>query len=34
VITLDPSTAGPSPDRLLDALVGSGVALAVHSLLP
>jgi uncharacterized membrane protein YgaE (UPF0421/DUF939 family) len=34
VITLDPSTVGPSPDRLLDALVGSGVALAVHSLLP
>jgi uncharacterized membrane protein YgaE (UPF0421/DUF939 family) len=34
VITLDPSTAGPSPDRLLDALVGSGVALTVHSLLP
>ena len=34
VTTLDPSTAGPSPDRLLDALVGSGVALAVHSLLP
>lgn len=34
VITLDPSAAGPSPDRLLDALVGSGVALAVHSLLP
>lgn len=34
VVTLDPSTAGPSPDRLLDALVGSGVALAVHLLLP
>src|SRR5919107_5219765 len=34
VITLDPSTAGPSPDRFLDALVGCGVALAVHSLLP
>jgi uncharacterized membrane protein YgaE (UPF0421/DUF939 family) len=34
VITLDPSAAGPSPDRLLDALVGAGVALAVHSLLP
>jgi uncharacterized membrane protein YgaE (UPF0421/DUF939 family) len=34
VITLDPSTAGPSPDRFLDALVGCSVALAVHSLLP
>jgi uncharacterized membrane protein YgaE (UPF0421/DUF939 family) len=34
VITLDPSTAGPSPDRFLDAMVGCGVALAVHSLLP
>lgn len=34
VITLDPSTAGPSPDRFLDALVGCCVALAVHSLLP
>src|ERR687894_375677 len=34
VITLDPSTAGPSPDRFLDALVGCCVALAVHLLLP
>ena len=34
VITLDPSTAGPSPDRFMDALVGCLVALAVHSLLP
>ena len=34
VITLDPSTAGPSPDRFMDALVGCCVALAVHSLLP
>lgn len=33
VVTLDPSTAGPSPDRFLDALVGCFVALAVHSLL-
>lgn len=30
VITLDPSTAGPTPDRFLDALVGCCVALAVH----
>src|SRR3712207_6334862 len=28
-ITLDPSTTGLSPDRFIDALVGSGVALAV-----
>ena len=34
VITLDPSTAGPAPDRFLDALVGGCVALAVNSLLP
>lgn len=34
VVTLDPSTAGPAPDRFLDALVGSCVALAVHSLFP
>ena len=34
VITLDPSTAGPSPDRFMDALVGCCVALAVHLLLP
>ena len=34
VITLDPSTAGLSPDRFMDALVGCCVALAVNSLLP
>ncbi len=34
VATLDPSTAGPTPDRFLDALIGSSVALAVHWLLP
>lgn len=34
VATLDPSTAGPTPDRFLDALLGSSVALAVHWLLP
>lgn len=34
VVTLDPSTAGPAPERFLDALVGSGVALVVHSLFP
>lgn len=34
VVTLDPSTAGPAPDRFLDALVGSCVAFAVHSLFP
>ena len=34
VITLDPSTAGPTPDRFLDALVGCCVALAVHLLSP
>jgi hypothetical protein len=34
VVTLDPSTAGPAPDRFLDALVGSCVALTVHSLFP
>ncbi len=34
VVTLDPSTAGPTPDRFLDALVGCGVALGVHALSP
>ena len=34
VITLDPSTAGPAPDRFLDAFVGCCVALAVHLLSP
>lgn len=34
VVTLDPSTAGPAPDRFLDALVGSCVAFAVHALFP
>ncbi|PLS84525.1 MAG: hypothetical protein CYG60_17470 [Actinobacteria bacterium] len=34
VITLDPSTAGPTPDRFLDALVGCCVALAVHLISP
>jgi uncharacterized membrane protein YgaE (UPF0421/DUF939 family) len=34
VITLDPSTAGLSPDRFMDGLVGCCVALAVNSLLP
>lgn len=34
VVTLDPSTAGPTPERFLDALLGGGVALAIHSLLP
>ena len=34
VITLDPSTAGPTPDRFLDALVGCCVALTVHLISP
>jgi uncharacterized membrane protein YgaE (UPF0421/DUF939 family) len=34
VASLDPSTVGPTPDRFLEALLGVGVALAVHSLLP
>jgi len=34
VVTLDPSTAGPTPDRFLDALVGCGVALAINSVFP
>jgi uncharacterized membrane protein YgaE (UPF0421/DUF939 family) len=34
VVTLDPTTQGLSPDRFLDALVGSGVALAISALFP
>jgi uncharacterized membrane protein YgaE (UPF0421/DUF939 family) len=34
VVTLDPSTQGLSPDRFFDALVGSGVALAISALFP
>ena len=34
VVVDQPSNAGFSPDRLLEALVGCGVALAVHVLLP
>ena len=34
VVTLDPTTQGLSPDRFLDALVGSGVALSVGALFP
>ncbi|MDQ3792598.1 MAG: FUSC family protein [Actinomycetota bacterium] len=34
VVTLDPTTQGLSPDRFLDALVGSGVALSVSALFP
>ena len=33
-VTLEPSTQGLSPDRFFDALVGSGVALAISSLFP
>jgi uncharacterized membrane protein YgaE (UPF0421/DUF939 family) len=33
-ITLEPSTTGLSPDRFIDALVGSGVALAVRAVFP
>ena len=33
-VTLEPSTQGLSPDRFLDALVGSGVALAISALFP
>jgi hypothetical protein len=33
-ITLEPSTTGLSPDRFVDALVGSGVALAVRAVFP
>lgn len=34
VVGLDPSTAGPAPDRFLDALVGCAAALGIRSLLP
>src|SRR5215211_5705817 len=34
VVTLDPTTQGLSPDRFLDALVGSVVALAISALFP
>jgi uncharacterized membrane protein YgaE (UPF0421/DUF939 family) len=33
-VTLEPSTQGLSPDRFLDALVGSGVALGVKTVIP
>ncbi len=33
-ITLEPTTTGLSPDRFIDALVGSGVALAVRAVFP
>ena len=33
-VMLDPSTSGTSPERFVDALVGSGVALAISALLP
>ena len=33
-VTLEPSTQGLSPDRFFDALVGSGVALAISALFP
>lgn len=33
-VTLEPSTQGLSPDRFLDALVGSGVALGVRAFFP
>jgi uncharacterized membrane protein YccC len=33
-ITLEPSTTGLSPERFIDALVGSGVALAVRAVFP
>jgi uncharacterized membrane protein YgaE (UPF0421/DUF939 family) len=33
-VMLDPSTSGWSPDRFLDALLGSGVALAVRAVFP
>jgi hypothetical protein len=33
-ITLEPSTTGLSPERFVDALVGSGVALAVRAVFP
>jgi uncharacterized membrane protein YgaE (UPF0421/DUF939 family) len=34
VVTLDPTTQGLSPDRFFDALVGSGVAMAISALFP
>jgi uncharacterized membrane protein YgaE (UPF0421/DUF939 family) len=34
VLALDPTTAGPAPERFLDALVGCVVAYAIHALLP
>jgi uncharacterized membrane protein YccC len=34
VVALEPSGAGFTPDRFLEALIGSGVALVVNSLLP
>jgi hypothetical protein len=33
-ITLEPTTTGLSPDRFIDALVGSGVALVVRAVFP
>jgi hypothetical protein len=33
-ITLEPSTTGLSPDRFVDALIGSGVALGVRAIFP
>jgi hypothetical protein len=33
-ITLEPSTTGLSPDRFIDALIGSGVALAIRAVFP
>jgi uncharacterized membrane protein YgaE (UPF0421/DUF939 family) len=33
-ITLEPSTTGLSPDRFVDALIGSGVVLAVRAVFP
>ena len=33
-VMLDPTTSGTSPERFVDALVGSGVALAISALFP
>lgn len=33
-VTLEPSTTGLSPDRFIDALIGSGVALGVRAVFP
>jgi hypothetical protein len=33
-ITLEPSTTGLSPDRFIDAFIGSGIALAVRAVFP